>query len=79
MFRKSFTIKSADLTFTCDFNINVLWSLNLQVSVSIDKKILMLFNLNDPQNPVELAFEHHYGNIASYRWYSSLSHILIRD
>uniref|UniRef100_A0A3Q3ED04 WD repeat-containing protein 19 n=1 Tax=Kryptolebias marmoratus TaxID=37003 RepID=A0A3Q3ED04_KRYMA len=46
------------------------------VSVSVDKKILMLFNINDPQNPIELAFERRYGNIVSYRWYGD-GYILI--
>lgn len=46
----------------------------LQVSVSVDKKILMLFNINDPGNPIELAFERRYGNIVSYRWYCICSH-----
>uniref|UniRef100_A0A1A7WGZ7 WD repeat-containing protein 19 n=1 Tax=Iconisemion striatum TaxID=60296 RepID=A0A1A7WGZ7_9TELE len=46
------------------------------VSVSVNKKILMLFNMNDPQNPIELAFEPRYGNIVSYRWYGD-GYILI--
>ncbi|XP_037530887.1 WD repeat-containing protein 19 [Nematolebias whitei] len=46
------------------------------VSVSMDKKILMLFNISDPQNPIELAFERRYGNIVSYRWYGD-GYILI--
>lgn len=41
----------------------------LQVSVAIGKKTLFLFNLNDPDNPIELAFQQCYGNIISYRWY----------
>uniref|UniRef100_A0A669CGS2 WD repeat domain 19 n=1 Tax=Oreochromis niloticus TaxID=8128 RepID=A0A669CGS2_ORENI len=44
--------------------------------VSVDKKILMLFNINDPGNQIELAFERHYGNIVSYRWYGD-GYILI--
>lgn len=46
----------------------------LQVSVCVDKKILMLFNINDPDNRVELSFLGHYGNIVSYRWWCSHSH-----
>ncbi len=42
---------------------------NLQVSVALGKKTLFLFNLNDPDNPIELAFQQRYGNIISYRWY----------
>ncbi|XP_049328400.1 WD repeat-containing protein 19 isoform X1 [Astyanax mexicanus] len=39
------------------------------VSVAVGKKTLFLFNLNDPDNPIELAFQQRYGNIISYRWY----------
>uniref|UniRef100_A0A8D0A626 WD repeat-containing protein 19 n=1 Tax=Sander lucioperca TaxID=283035 RepID=A0A8D0A626_SANLU len=46
------------------------------VSVSVDKKILMLFNINDPDNRIELTFQRHYGNIVSYRWYGD-GYILI--
>uniref|UniRef100_A0A8D3DJB4 WD repeat domain 19 n=1 Tax=Scophthalmus maximus TaxID=52904 RepID=A0A8D3DJB4_SCOMX len=46
------------------------------VSVSVDKKILMLFNINDPENPIELTFQRRYGNIVSYRWYGD-GYILI--
>uniref|UniRef100_A0A3P8UWS2 WD repeat-containing protein 19 n=1 Tax=Cynoglossus semilaevis TaxID=244447 RepID=A0A3P8UWS2_CYNSE len=45
------------------------------VSVSTDK-ILMLFNVNDPDNRIELTFQRHYGNIVSYRWYGD-GYILI--
>ena len=33
------------------------------------KKTLFLYNLNDPDNPIELAFQPRYGHIISYRWY----------
>ncbi|KAM9313669.1 WD repeat-containing protein 19 [Pholidichthys leucotaenia] len=46
------------------------------VSVSVEKKMLVLFNVNDPGNPIELVFERHYGNIVSYRWYGD-GYILI--
>ncbi|XP_065930444.1 WD repeat-containing protein 19-like isoform X2 [Magallana gigas] len=39
------------------------------VSVVIGKKTLFLYNLNDPENPIELAFQQRYGNIISYKWY----------
>ncbi|KAG7241299.1 hypothetical protein INR49_025817 [Caranx melampygus] len=45
-------------------------------SVSVDKKILMLFNVNDPENRIELTFQRRYGNIVSYRWYGD-GYILI--
>uniref|UniRef100_A0A6I8R870 WD repeat-containing protein 19 n=1 Tax=Xenopus tropicalis TaxID=8364 RepID=A0A6I8R870_XENTR len=39
------------------------------VSVVVGKKTLFLFNLNDPDNPIELAFQPRYGNIVSHKWY----------
>lgn len=39
------------------------------MSLSVDKKILMLYLVNDPENRIELTFQRHYGNIVSYRWY----------
>ncbi|XP_023685243.1 WD repeat-containing protein 19 isoform X1 [Paramormyrops kingsleyae] len=39
------------------------------VSVVVGKKTLFLFNLNDPDNPIELAFQQRYGTIIAYRWY----------
>ncbi|XP_012720994.2 WD repeat-containing protein 19 [Fundulus heteroclitus] len=39
------------------------------VSMFVDKKILSLFNINDPQNPIELVFERHYGSLVSHRWF----------
>ncbi|XP_063074275.1 WD repeat-containing protein 19 isoform X2 [Engraulis encrasicolus] len=39
------------------------------VSVAVGRKTLFLFNLNDPDNPIELAFQQRYGSIVSYRWY----------
>ncbi|KAF7656695.1 hypothetical protein LDENG_00037970 [Lucifuga dentata] len=46
------------------------------VSVCQGKSILSLFNLNDPENPIELAFQTKYGNIVSYCWYGD-GYILI--
>ncbi|XP_019956067.1 WD repeat-containing protein 19 isoform X1 [Paralichthys olivaceus] len=46
------------------------------VSVSVEKKILMLYNINDPENRIELTFQRRYGNIVSYRWYGD-GYILI--
>ncbi|XP_075423964.1 WD repeat-containing protein 19 isoform X2 [Ascaphus truei] len=40
-----------------------------QISVVVGKKTLFLFNLSDPDNPIELAFQQRYGSIVSYRWY----------
>jgi len=34
----------------------------------IGKRTLFLYNMNDAENPIELAFQAKYGNIMSYRW-----------
>ncbi|KAM4807652.1 WD repeat-containing protein 19 [Rhinophrynus dorsalis] len=39
------------------------------ISVVVGKKTLFLFNLNDPDNPIELAFQNRYGTIVSHKWY----------
>ncbi|XP_053560025.1 WD repeat-containing protein 19 [Bombina bombina] len=39
------------------------------ISVVVGKKTLFLFNLNDPDNPIELAFQQRYGSIVSHKWY----------
>ncbi|XP_071786835.1 WD repeat-containing protein 19-like isoform X1 [Asterias amurensis] len=39
------------------------------VSASVGKKTLFLFNLEDPDNPIELAFQQRYGAIIAYKWY----------
>ncbi|XP_022086384.1 WD repeat-containing protein 19-like [Acanthaster planci] len=39
------------------------------VSASVGKKTLFLFNIDDPDNPIELAFQQRYGAIVAYKWY----------
>ncbi|NXN95131.1 WDR19 protein, partial [Rhinopomastus cyanomelas] len=39
------------------------------VSVVVGKKTLFLFNLNDPDNPIDLKFQPPYGSIVTYKWY----------
>ncbi|KAI1238247.1 hypothetical protein IHE44_0012965 [Lamprotornis superbus] len=39
------------------------------VSTVVGKKTLFLFNLNDPDNPIDLKFQQPYGSIVSYKWY----------
>lgn len=41
----------------------------LQVSLIVAKKTLFLYNLNDPENPIELAFQNRYGHIVAYKWW----------
>lgn len=33
------------------------------------KRTLYLYNLLDPENPIELAFQQHYGSIVTYKWF----------
>lgn len=37
--------------------------------------MLFLLNLDDPDNPIELAFTSKYGEIVAYKWYGAL-HLL---
>ncbi|XP_058402876.1 WD repeat-containing protein 19 isoform X1 [Diceros bicornis minor] len=39
------------------------------ISVVVGKKTLFLFNLNEPDSPVDLEFQQRYGNIVCYSWY----------
>ncbi|XP_020847243.1 WD repeat-containing protein 19 isoform X1 [Phascolarctos cinereus] len=39
------------------------------ISVVVGKKTLFLFNLNDPDSPIDLEFQHRYGSIVCYSWY----------
>ncbi len=39
-----------------------------QISAIVGKKSLMLINLNEPQNPFNLQFQHRYGNLINYVW-----------
>lgn len=38
------------------------------IAVSMDKKTILLYNLNDAENALELAFQSRYGYILSYHW-----------
>lgn len=50
--------------------INVWWNITIfQISVIVGKRNLYLYNLLDPENPIELAFQQHYGAIVSYKWF----------
>ncbi|XP_043827946.1 WD repeat-containing protein 19 isoform X2 [Dromiciops gliroides] len=39
------------------------------ISVVVGKKTLFLFNLNDPDSPIDLEFQQRYGSIVCYCWY----------
>nr|KAF6432724.1 WD repeat domain 19 [Rousettus aegyptiacus] len=52
-------IKTDDRTSTAESTI----------SVVVGKKILFLFNLNEPDSPITLEFQQRYGSIVCYNWY----------
>lgn len=35
----------------------------------VGKRTLYMYNLLDPENPIELAFQQHYGHIVTYKWF----------
>ena len=39
------------------------------VSINMGGRTALLYNLNNPDNPVELAFQQRYGSIVAYRWF----------
>ncbi len=39
------------------------------VSLILGKKVMFLFSIDDPDNPIELAFQNKYGEIVNYQWY----------
>ncbi|KAG5897933.1 hypothetical protein JTB14_014047 [Gonioctena quinquepunctata] len=39
------------------------------ISLLVGKKTLYLYSLLDPENPIELAFQPHYGTIVNYKWF----------
>ncbi|CAF4949564.1 unnamed protein product [Pieris macdunnoughi] len=46
------------------------------ISLIVGKRTLYLYNLLNPENPIELAFQQRYGSITSYKWYGD-GYILI--
>ncbi|KAF9815163.1 hypothetical protein SFRURICE_006727 [Spodoptera frugiperda] len=38
------------------------------ISLVVGKRTLYLYNLLNPENPIELAFQQRYGSIVSYKW-----------
>ena len=39
------------------------------VSLILNKKVVYLFSIDDPDNPIELAFQSKYGEVVNYQWY----------
>ncbi|KAI5641884.1 WD repeat-containing protein dyf-2 [Phthorimaea operculella] len=46
------------------------------ISLIVGKRTLYLYNLLNPDNPIELAFQQRYGSIVAYKWYGD-GYILI--
>lgn len=46
------------------------------VAAVMNKKTLLLYDTDDPSNPIELAFQAKYGSISTYRWFQAV-HLLI--
>lgn len=46
------------------------------ISVCMDQKTIFLYDLDDPDNAIELAFQERYGTIVSYKWFKD-GHIMI--
>nr|XP_045017612.1 WD repeat-containing protein 19 isoform X2 [Jaculus jaculus] len=46
------------------------------ISAIVGKKTLFLFNLNEPDSPIDLEFQQAYGNIVCYSWYGD-SYIMV--
>lgn len=42
---------------------------NGTISINLSKKTIYLYNLNDKDNPIELAFQPKYGQIITYKWF----------
>ncbi|XP_076468006.1 WD repeat-containing protein 19-like [Babylonia areolata] len=46
------------------------------LSVNVGRESLFFFNLDDSENPIDLAFQQRYGSIVSYQWFGD-GYILI--
>ena len=40
-----------------------------KVSINMDGQRILLYDLEDPDNPVELEFQKKYGDIVAYKWF----------
>lgn len=40
----------------------------IQVSIMVGHKTLFLYDMANPDNPIELAFQQRYGDIMTYKW-----------
>ncbi len=39
------------------------------ISLIMNRKTLYLFNIDDPDKPIELAFQQKYGEVVNYKWF----------
>jgi WD repeat-containing protein 19 len=39
------------------------------VSLLLNRKTIYFYNVDDPDSPIELAFQQKYGDIVNYQWY----------
>ena len=51
----------------CDWEKNTLCAFTL--TANMDGKMILLYQLDDPDNPIQLAFQKKYGDIVSYKWF----------
>ena len=43
--------------------------LEVTISLIMNKKTLFLYNIDNPDSPIELAFQSKYGEVVNYQWY----------
>ncbi|KAL6032112.1 hypothetical protein STEG23_011067, partial [Scotinomys teguina] len=59
----------SDIKFSTSKTDDRISSAENTISAIVGKKMLFLFHLNEPDNPVDLEFQQAYGNIVCYSWY----------
>ncbi|KAM7326335.1 hypothetical protein ACRRTK_014813 [Alexandromys fortis] len=59
----------SDIKFSTSKTDDRISSAENTISAVVGKKMLFLFYLNEPDNPVDLEFQQAYGNIVCYSWY----------
>nr|BAC31673.1 unnamed protein product [Mus musculus] len=59
----------SDIKFSMSKTDERISSAENTISAVVGKKMLFLFHLNEPDNPVDLEFQQAYGNIVCYSWY----------
>ena len=49
------------------------------ISLIMNKKTLFLYNIDNPDNPIELAFQQKYGDVVNYQWYAFIDKVDLLD